>query len=322
MTIRYSLPWLFLGSVTLFAGTHACGAGDVSSPRNQGGNSSSGFGGSFGNGNGGSNSNTGGFGTGNGGSNNPGTGTGGGFGAGQGGSNNPGTGTGGGFGAGQGGSNTGTGGGFGAGQGGSSSAGTGGSSVIGAGGSTGTGGAPVGTDAAFVMNGYGMTTSPAWHGYLYTGTYGTNATIMPPMFGMATGASACVSGNVNMDPAYASGSFLGWNLNQATTGGAGSEMPAVTSGAGVQLTIAGTVAGFRVELIDATAVSYCYVIPAGGTSPLPIPWASFKTNCTDSSKTQAPFAGGMSINKMQITIGSTPSMVFPFNFCLINVASM
>jgi hypothetical protein len=173
------------------------------------------------------------------------------------------------------------------------------------------------------VNGYGMITSPAFHGYLYTGTYGTFATIMPQNF-MTAAASLCVSGNVGMDPAYASGSFLGWNLNQTTQGGAGSELPAVTSGAGVTLTFAGSVGGFRVELLDGAVppVSYCYIMPAAATGAVPIPWTSFKSNCSDSSKPMVTYAAGMPIVKMQVTIASTPSMAFPFNFCLISVAGM
>jgi hypothetical protein len=105
-------------------------------------------------------------------------------------------------------------------------------------------------------------------------------------------------------------------------GGTGSEMPAVTSGTGITLTFAGSVAGFRVELIDATALSYCYTIPTTAAGSVAIPWTSFKTNCSDASKTMVTYAAGMPIVKIQVTVASTPSMAFPFNFCLISVAGM
>jgi hypothetical protein len=98
-------------------------------------------------------------------------------------------------------------------------------------------------------------------------------------------------------------------------------MTAVTSGTGVTLTFAGAVGGFRVELLDAAALSYCYIMPAGATGAVQIPWTSFKTNCSDPSKTMAAYAAGMPIVKIQVTIASTPSMSFPFNFCLISVAA-
>lgn len=330
MTNRPSLSLGFWGSVVLVAGMYACSAGDVSSPRTGGSNS---------NGNGGSsNSNSGGF-NGNGGSGNSPLGNGGSGNSplGNGGSGNSplgnggtssnggsvgnggATGNGGGFGTGSGGAGAGTGGSAG------SFVGAGGTASAGAGGTAGAGGGPpLNNDSVFANAGFGAITAGAgmWQGYLYTATYGLGA-IMPicpaPCF-MSAVKQLCVNGTVPMDPTYGSGALLGWNINQpmgTMTAGA-----VALAGTGVTLTFAGTVDGFHVALLDAAATptEYCYVIPAASGTTVSIPFANFKTNCSDPSKAMTPLATGTMIQKMQITVQSTPSMAAPFNFCLVNVA--
>jgi len=345
MTNRPSLSLGYLGSFVLVAGMYACSAGDVSSPRTSGSNSN-GNGGTSSNGNGGSFSGNGGSGnaplgnggsfSGNGGSGNAPLGNGGTVSSGSGGASSNGnggtsgaggtTGNGGGF-NGSGGAGTGSGGSAGGfvGAGGTSSAGTGGTSAAGVGGAAGAGGGPpLSNDSMFAMAGFGMITAGAatWQGYLYTATYGTGS-IMPvcptPCF-MSAAKQLCVNGNVPMDPTYGSGALLGWNINQpmgTTTAGT-----VALAGTGVTLTFAGTVDGFHVSLLDgaATPTEYCYVIPAASGATVSIPFANFKTNCSDPSKTMTALAAGTLIQKMQITVQSTPSMAAPFNFCLVNVA--
>jgi hypothetical protein len=325
MTNRSSLSLVLLGSAVLVGSLSACSAGDVSSPRTGGSNSS---------GNGGNTSGTGGTGasgsfgaggtTANGGSFGAGgtTANGGSFGAGgtTGTGGTPGTGAGG---------TTASGGGFGTGAGGTSggiigaggTAGAGGTPATGAGG---TGSPPVGTDSTFATNGFGMVTAGAgvWQGYLYTATYGTGA-IMPvcptPCF-MGTMKQLCVNGTVPADPTYNSGALLGWNIAQPMTATVGTTV--ATSGTGITLSFAGSVAGFRVSVLDALtpATEWCYTVPTTATATVSIPWASLTTNCSDTSKPMTPYAVGTPIQKLQITVPTNPATATPFNFCLVSVA--
>jgi hypothetical protein len=330
MTNRTSLSWGFLGSVALLAGIHACSAGDVSAPRTGGGTntgaggSTNGNGGGFGNGGSGNsplgNGGSGNSPLGNGGSGNSplgnggSTSAGGGFGTGTGGT----TGNGGGFGAGTGGAGAGTGGGFGAG--GTSGAGTGGS--VGAGGTTMT------VDSNFAMNGFGMIATPAWQGYLYTSTYGAG-TITPvcaqapspaaPCFSMSN-AQLCVSGNVPPDPMGANGALLGWNINHPKTATVDGTL--ATTGTGVTLTVAGSIAGFRVQIEDAAATPtrWCFDLPATTGATVAIPWTSFRTNCyTPTDPTSVPYVVGTPIKDIQIVVPSQGAAT-PFNFCLVSVS--
>jgi hypothetical protein len=192
----------------------------------------------------------------------------------------------------------------------------------------------MGMDSNFSMNGTGMLTVPGgtWQGPVYTGIFMNSlpATMIMPVCGMGAATAAmpcfsmlgkqvCVSGSVPADPMFTSGALLGWNIAQPS----GTTTPGTiaTTGSGVTLTFAGTVAGFRVAIDDAAGTQWCYTIPDGMSSVM-VPWTTFRTNCykpaTDA--TSVPYVAGTPIKDIQILVPAQMSAAVPFQFCLVSVA--
>jgi hypothetical protein len=114
-----------------------------------------------------------------------------------------------------------------------------------------------------------------WHGYAFVGA-DTKSTASPKDFSTCTATCPLtLTGSVAAgDASYA---FLGFNVNQASTGGTAA---AVTpTGAGLVVSWTGSFTGLRIQLnADATGTLFwCAPLPA--TGPATIPYASLMTQC-------------------------------------------
>lgn len=192
--------------------------------------------------------------------------------------------------------------------------GSGGSAVIVGGGTGGTGVAVGGMDNAAAMNGY---ITGVWHGYAFTSTSGTSAMIAPvcdpagivPCF---TAKQLCASGTVGADITGSSTAQLGFNINQAATGGVAGAI--ATTGTGLSLTLSGNVTGLRAQIQTADMKTRWCANLTGPTTT--IPWAMFNTACYMPSA-GTYYAPGTPIAQVGVVVPSagTPT---PFNFCIVD----
>jgi hypothetical protein len=178
----------------------------------------------------------------------------------------------------------------------------------------------VGKDSTIFKDGFGTSTSGKWTGYLFSYPYGT-ATIAPNSK-VGTGcfhmAKACVAGTVPAD--YDSGAALGWNIGQAS--GASTNTAAALTGS-VKVTVAGAVAGMRVNLTpgDSTAMNYCYTLTATDAtaiaSGLTLPVSSFQQQCYDTAKAM-PYTNAP-IGSIQVEMPGDKAGAKSFDFCVIDI---
>jgi hypothetical protein len=197
------------------------------------------------------------------------------------------------------------------------------------GGKTGTGGAggacssysgTVSKDSTIFKDGFGTSTLGKWTGYLFSYSFGS-AIISPNGSSGSScfkSAKACVAGTVPAD--YSSGAALGWYIGQAS--GASINTPVALTGA-VKLTVAGAVAGLRVNLMpgDFTAMNYCYTLTAADAtaiaSGLTIPVSSFKQQCYDPGSAVA--YSNAPIGSIQLEVPGDQAGAKPFDFCIIDI---
>jgi hypothetical protein len=170
------------------------------------------------------------------------------------------------------------------------------------------------------MNGFGM--GGTWKGYVYTGTFGTTATISPTCGTggacfMSAGAAVCASGTVAADTTYNSGALLGWNINQAmsTSSASTTVAPVATTGTGLTISFTGTTTNVRVQITDGTT-NWC--ANATGTM-MTIPWTMFNTKCWDPSSGMA-YTAGTPITAVQLVMPADSMMARPFNWCLVSIS--
>jgi hypothetical protein len=191
--------------------------------------------------------------------------------------------------------------------------GSGGSVIVGGG--SGGGAVVGGMDNASAMNGYVMNT--LWKGYAFTSTSGTSAMIAPvcdpagivPCF---TGKQLCASGTVGADVTGSSTAQLGFNINQAATGGVAGAI--ATTGTGLSLALSGNVTGLRAQIQTADMKTRWCANLTGPTTT--IPWAMFNTAC------YMPSAGtyyvpGTPIAQVGVVVPSAATPT-PFSFCIVD----
>ena len=133
-----------------------------------------------------------------------------------------------------------------------------------------------------------------------------------PTFGST---ALCASGVVTADTTNNSVIGIGFNLNQAQTGGTVGTVAAPAT-VTVSATFTGSGSGnaaARIQIVDATNISYC-VKEGTWTSGTAIPIGTFNTACWDGSGTA--LTAGALINAIDITVPSASAADNAFSICL------
>jgi hypothetical protein len=183
-----------------------------------------------------------------------------------------------------------------------------------------TGGVSSGGGSLNVTAG-GYVQSSTYKGYAWTGTENPTkgSTITPPNFETVTTASQlCVSGSVAADASYGGVAMLGVNLNQATTGGTGSELT-YTPPAGGSVTVSVTNTGgspLRVQIQGAGGATdanqrWCATLTGTGAT---IALSSFNTQCWEGGAGVA--YAGQPLQALMILVPGGNATATSFNFCL------
>jgi len=197
--------------------------------------------------------------------------------------------------------------------------GTGG--VTTAGGVTGTGGSssacppPAGTP--FSVGKGGLVTSGSWHGYAWTSTWGTGATIAPADFSaVAAGGELCVSGSVPGTSDSSAGAILGINLKECTPRVQETWTP-TGSGLSYDLTNVGG-SPLRIQILaqggdtDASKRWCVNVTAASGT----IKWTEFNTTCWNNAG--IAYDGVTPLWQLHVEVPGGTTAV-SYNFCLNSI---
>jgi hypothetical protein len=191
---------------------------------------------------------------------------------------------------------------------------------------------PTATGTLGVASGYVTAGSFKGYGYAWKGKESNATTCVVPNCGDAGctpgfGATAlCAAGVVTMDTSYNSIVGVGFNLNQPSSGGTGSE-GSVTAGStitvdaiftsGDQFTGNGK---SRIQLVTDTDENYC--IEAGSWTPgTPVNIGDFNKTCWDlADANAAAFPTGGKIKAVDIVVPASDANDRPFSFCLTGFA--
>ena len=135
-------------------------------------------------------------------------------------------------------------------------------------------------------NGYAQTPSKAgcWHGYAfsYTETPTCGSTISPMNFSACTmPCTLMTSGTVNSATAansYCGVVGVGFNIGQDASASTGSNVTPTGTGINVSFTESAGSNEFRINLVDASGMAWCFVGTASAGSAM-VPYPSFKYQC-------------------------------------------
>ena len=170
----------------------------------------------------------------------------------------------------------------------------------------------------------GFVTAGPWAGYGFTATDPGAATITPDCSGSAgcvppfTGPNFCMKGIVTGRADYTGFAMLGWNVNQADGGTAGTwQIPAA---GGITVTVSNpsnTPLRLQLQGTDPHSGSDRWCVPL--TSGQLTPWTSFVTNCYTGGTPQTALAAGTPIQQAAILVPGLQTDL-PFDLCLVDVA--
>ncbi|HYP88463.1 MAG TPA: hypothetical protein VEQ59_09920 [Polyangiaceae bacterium] len=170
----------------------------------------------------------------------------------------------------------------------------------------------VAADSTTFKSGFGTSTTGTWSGYGFTYTYGTGAKIAPGMGDTCfSGAKFCANGTV--PAADTAGAGLGWNIGQKMNSSTNTAVAVTTP---VKVTLAGAVAGMRVQLSVSSAVSYCYTLTTTDVPTATVKLASFNTKCWDNSGTAYD---GSPIQAIQVVVPGAATAAKTFDFCVLDI---
>ena len=182
---------------------------------------------------------------------------------------------------------------------------------------TASGGGPS-TGGSLNVTAGGYVQSSTYQGYAWTAAGpGTESTITPTDFAsLVSDTQLCVSGSVGARPDYGGYAMLGINLNQATTGGTGSEGTYTPTGGSVTVGVTNTGGSTLWVQIQAPGgdtdanLRWCAILTgSGGTIAL----SSFNTKCWDNSGTAY---AGQALQALMIFVPGGNATATSFNFCL------
>ena len=210
---------------------------------------------------------------------------------------------------------------------GTGTAGTAGTGTAGTGtagtGTGGTAGAGAICDAPWDVNSSGFVRAQAmggacWSGYAFAGADMLGSTAAPTNFEMCptTPCELCFAGTVIMDADYASTAYIGFNIGQPASGGAGGSV--VPTGTGLRVTFSnGTGTPLRLQIAngDSAAQRWCADIT---TSPAQVPYTSFNTTCWE--PTTGTAYAKTAIKAIQIIVPGDAAEDRPFDVCINSVA--
>jgi hypothetical protein len=190
---------------------------------------------------------------------------------------------------------------------------------------------PTATGSLSITSGYVTSGLLRGYGFTWLGDKSTSNTCIVPVCSVtgctpAFGTTAlCAAGVVDADAAYNSVAGVGFNLNQASTGGSSESIPAPTT-VTVAVTFYGDLsalnanrgnAAARVQLLDAGGVAYC-VDTGAWVSDSPIDITHFNTTCWDESL-GVPLTSGTPIQSIHLIVPADATTNRRFSFCLTGV---
>ena len=172
---------------------------------------------------------------------------------------------------------------------------------------------------AVMVSGY--VTSDEWQGYAWTATEEPplGSLIQPSSFGsVSPGEALCVDGVVVADPEFGGLGLLGINMNQNSTGGAGSALTWLVTGDGLAYDVT-NYGGSELRLMIRGAAGYpteawCALLPG----PVGfVSWMTFNTRCWDG--TGSDFDGSVPLQALAVQVPGVGYEDVPFDFCLNDI---